>query len=111
MMQQKNKITGVPNVETLLWYSPEYDDITNISFPLDAKFEQAEVFAMRSSWTNNDGIYLAGMGGYNNYNHWHVGSGNYVLDAMGEHGHLITGRITIMQRQDISVPTAISSIA
>lgn len=84
MMQQKNKITGVPNVETLLWYSPEYDDITNISFPLDAKFEQAEVFAMRSSWTNNDGIYLAGMGGYNNYNHWHIGSGNYVLDAMGE---------------------------
>lgn len=84
MMQQKSKITGVPNVETLLWYDPKYNDITDISFPLDAKFDQAEVFAMRSSWTNNDGIYLGGMGGANNYNHWHAGSGSYVLDAMGE---------------------------
>lgn len=68
----------------LLWYDPEYEDTSSISFPLDAVFSEAELFCTRTSWSGNDGVYLSAHGGYNNHNHWHIDSGTFVLDAMGE---------------------------
>lgn len=78
------------SVESLLWYTPsDPNSITRL--PLDKYFRQAEVVALRGSWTDTNATYVAFKAGRNGVNHGHLDLGSFVLDADGERWALDLG--------------------
>jgi hypothetical protein len=81
---------GTPNrahVYSLLWYKPEFQTLSAAEFPLDKAYSDDigdNSVLMRSSWEDDNGIYVGLKGGYNRENHNSLSSGTFVLDALGE---------------------------
>lgn len=55
----------------------------NVQLPKDYYFKGLETVFMRSAWDNDEAIYTGLHGGWNNYNHCQLDSGNFVIDAKG----------------------------
>lgn len=53
-------------------------------FPLDTVSQKAQMGTMRSDYGDPEGAYLAYHGGSNHVNHYHIDTGTFVLDMMGE---------------------------
>lgn len=73
---------------SMFWYQPEYDGTWWDGMPLDGYFDNYndEWAAMRSSWTDNDGVYVAMKSGYlqGHQTHGDVDIGDFVIDALGQ---------------------------
>jgi hypothetical protein len=73
---------------SMFWYQPQYDGAWWDGMPLDGYFDNYndEWAAMRSSWTDNDGVYVAMKSGYlqGHQTHGDVDIGDFVIDALGQ---------------------------
>ncbi len=69
----------------VIWFNDQGENFTYDDLPFDTKFqgEGVDLFAMRSSWSDN-ATYLAGKAGSNQVSHAHLDAGTFVLDAKGE---------------------------
>lgn len=70
---------------SILWYKSDLvgDDI---DYPLDHAFvdPSASLITLRSSWTDNNGIYAGMQGGSNKTSHMFFSLGTFVIDAFGK---------------------------
>lgn len=77
-----------PDPMSILYYDPQVSGQFWESLALDHHFEnQTDAwFSARSSWTDNDGTYIAMKAGYlqGHQTHGDLDAGDFVLDAMGE---------------------------
>lgn len=67
----------------LLWYKPGEYESADTSSALDKYFRKVETGSMRSSYEDDNAIWLGFHGGANYVSHAHLDSGQFVLDAMG----------------------------
>ena len=69
-----------------IWYTkPEHlSSKGNISLPLDAYFQKAELVSMRSDWGTENATWLSFHGGDPLPGHGHVDTGTYVFNMLGE---------------------------
>ena len=67
----------------LLWYKPGEYESADTSASLDKYFRKVETGSMRSSYEDENAIWLGFHGGANYVSHAHLDSGQFVLDAMG----------------------------
>ncbi|GAA6008345.1 uncharacterized protein JCM10292_005541 [Rhodotorula paludigena] len=77
-----------PEPMSLLYYNPQVEGQFFQGLALDRHFSNStdSWFAARSSWTDNDGTYIAMKSGYlqGHQTHGDLDAGTFVLDAMGE---------------------------
>ena len=71
-------------IASLMYYNPYITPADTINYALDSHFRGPELVNMRSSWTDNEGIYLSAHSGENSVNHGHLDAGTFVLDIGGE---------------------------
>ena len=69
------------NVDILLWYRPMTGSETDM--PKDAYFRNVELFTMRQSSSDANGLWLSACGGRTKHSHSHYDCGNFVLDYAG----------------------------
>jgi hypothetical protein len=73
---------------SMFWYNPAVEGAFWDGTPLDHNFSNAgdDWASMRSSWTDNDGMYIAMKAGslVNHQTHGDLDCGDFVLDAMGQ---------------------------
>ena len=92
----------------LFWYDPSVSGAWWDNLPLDHYFSNdTDQFAsMRTSWTDNDGLYIAMKAGTNSGHQTHndLDGGDFVLDAMGQRfaGELGSGDYNAPVRVDPS---------
>lgn len=67
-----------------LWYDPALASQAGEGYPLDITTPVTETGSMRSSWDDQNGMWLAYSGGANMVNHYHLDEGSFVLDMLGE---------------------------
>ncbi len=71
-------------VEDLLWYDPSARGMDPREFPLDKRFRGAELAVMRSAWDDPNALVLGIEGApASDYNHRHLDSGSFILEANG----------------------------
>ncbi len=72
----------------MFWYNPAFTGAWWDNLPLDRHFDyyDDEWVSMRSSWTNNDGTYIAMKSGnlQGHQTHGDLDIGDFVLDALGQ---------------------------
>lgn len=77
-----------PDPMSILYYDPQVEGQFWNGLALDHHFDnQTDAwFSARSSWTDNDGMYIAMKAGYlqGHQTHGDLDAGDFVLDAMGE---------------------------
>ncbi len=81
------------NVLKLLWYNPS-QAIGDVRFKPDKAYKSEEGFNgafLRSSWTDENGVYIGLQGGYNRDNHMFLSQGNFLLEANGERWSTMRG--------------------
>ncbi len=81
------------NVLKLLWYNPA-KQAGDVRFNLDKAYKSEEGFNgafLRSSWTDDNGVYIGLQGGYNRDNHMFLSQGNFLLEANGERWSTMRG--------------------
>lgn len=66
-----------------LWYDPALAAQAGEGYPLDVTTSVTETGSMRSSWEDQNGMWLAYSGGANMVNHYHLDEGSFVLDMLG----------------------------
>lgn len=72
---------GSPNIFALLWYDPVLADQPDAyALPLAVRYQNLDVVAMRSSWTDPNAWYVGFKGGDNKASHAHLDLGSFVLD-------------------------------
>ncbi|KAJ9097204.1 hypothetical protein QFC21_004873 [Naganishia friedmannii] len=73
---------------SMFWYNPSYNGAWWDGMPLDGDFSNwnDEWAAMRSSWTDNNGVYAAMKSGYlqGHQTHGDLDIGDFVIDALGQ---------------------------
>ena len=69
--------------EDLLWYDGAMVQAPAPHLPLDKYFRRVEVASMRSSWTDQSGLFLGIKAGDNKANHSHLDLGSFIFDALG----------------------------
>jgi hypothetical protein len=82
------------NVLDFLWFDGSGKDFDSSTLALDKHFRGAEVAAMRSSWTDDQGLSL-GLQAGSNANltmHRHVDLGSFILEASGERWIIESGK-------------------
>lgn len=72
------------------------------NLPLDITTARTQTGSMRSSWTDMDGMYLSFSGGKTQVNHYHIDSGSFVLDMLGERWALDLGSDNLTYTPDFS---------
>ncbi len=75
--------TPRPGPLDLLWYTGKGLPPGKAGLAPDRLFRRVQVFSFRSSWSDREGLFLAGKGGSNRANHGHLDLGSFVLDAGG----------------------------
>jgi len=71
-------------VADLLWYDPSAKAMDPREFPLDKYFRGAELAVMRSAWGDPNAVVLGIEGSpASDYNHRHLDSGSFILEANG----------------------------
>lgn len=75
---------GKPNAESLLWYEPAL--ITNkvVKLPNLAYFRGVEVAGARTSWADDQALYVGVKAGRNGVNHDNLDLGSFIFEALGE---------------------------
>lgn len=81
-LMDKNKISG--GIMDMLYYNTNITDSAGMSGAADMYFGDVEFVSLRNSWTNDDGAFVSYHGGYTTVNHYHVDSGTFVVDMLGE---------------------------
>lgn len=72
-----------PHPLDLLWLGAGYEDSKDKIMPLDKYFKSVEVATMRSSWDDENALFVAFKAGDNKANHSNLDCGTFVLDALG----------------------------
>jgi len=68
----------------VLFYVPPIK-VSGADMPLDRYFRgPVEVVTMRTSWTDQNGLFIGVKAGYSQANHGHLDLGNFEMDALGE---------------------------
>lgn len=71
-------------VNDLLYYrTEEYEAGKEINLPLDSYFRDVEVASHRSSWTDNNMLWVGYKGGFANQSHGHYDNGSFEFDLNG----------------------------
>lgn len=81
------------NVLKMIWYNPA-QETGDARFNLDKAYTSEEGFNgafLRSSWTDENGVYIGLQGGYNRDNHMFLSQGNFLLEANGERWSTMRG--------------------
>lgn len=81
-LMDKNKISGT--IMDMLYYDTSITDAKGMDGEPDMYFGDVEFVSLRNSWTNDDGAFISYHGGYTTVNHYHVDSGTFVIDMLGE---------------------------
>lgn len=81
-LMDKNKTGG--GVMDMLFYDTNVTDTAGMSGAPDMYFGETEFVSLRNSWTNDDGAFVSFHGGETAVNHYHVDSGTFVIDMLGE---------------------------
>ncbi len=69
--------------DVMFYVPPTKVSVTDL--PLDRYFRgPVEVVAMRTSWTDKNGLFIGVKAGYSQANHGHLDLGNFEMDALGE---------------------------
>ena len=81
LLKASGKKAGTYDV---MFYVPPTKD-SDSALPLDRYFRgPVEVVAMRTSWTDKNGLFIGLKAGYSQANHGHLDLGNFEMDALGE---------------------------
>ena len=83
-LYQMEKYNFAPTIYDMIWYNTEISDKRAADLAKDVYFRGVELVSMRASFTNDSGAFLSYHGGQTVVNHYHVDSGTYVLDMLGE---------------------------
>ncbi len=75
--------TSTPNALDLAWFERDAKPPQPPTWPLDSVFRSVQVASFRSSWDDQNGIFLAVKGGDNKTSRFHFDLGSFVLDAGG----------------------------
>jgi hypothetical protein len=73
-----------PHALALLWRDFAAPPRPDARLPLDRYFRGIEVVTMRSSWQDDQGVFVALKAGDNQAGHAHLDLGTFVLDAQGQ---------------------------
>jgi len=80
-----NRVVESPEF-AVAWYNPDIE-WKNTGMPLDKTFDakdNAQTMSMRSSWSDEDALYVAMQGGDNQTGHMFKSLGTFVIDANGQ---------------------------
>ena len=81
LLKASGKKAGAYDV---MFYVPP-TKVSGTDLPLDRYFRgPVEVVAMRTSWTDQNGLFIGVKAGYSQANHGHLDLGNFEMDALGE---------------------------
>ena len=83
-LYQMDKYNQGGNMFDMLWYDTSITDLDVSSMKKDFYYQNVEFVSMRNSWTNDDGVFLSFHAGETNVNHYHIDTGSYVLDMLGQ---------------------------
>lgn len=75
---------AAPHPLDMVWYPTKGIAKARPALPPDKYFRAAETVSMRSSWDDQNAVYVAFKAGDNKVNHSHLDPGSFVLDALGE---------------------------
>lgn len=81
-LMEKNKTT--PTIMDMLFYNTNITSAEPAVQNPDVYFDGVEFVSLRNSWTNDDGAFISFHGGETAVNHYHVDSGTFVIDMLGE---------------------------
>lgn len=71
-------------VYPFMFYNVNIDPKNAGNMPLDSYYSETEIASLRSSWTDNEGLYVSVHSGTNHVNHGHLDAGTFVLDIGGQ---------------------------
>jgi len=77
------RLHGKGHVYDLLWYVPASEKVL-AKLPTTVKFRAVEIATARTSWTNDDALFVGVKAGRNGINHDNLDLGSFVFDALGE---------------------------
>lgn len=75
---------GKPNAEALLWYEPATAADAAGELPTIAHFRGVEVAGARTSWHDNQALFIGGKAGRNGVNHANLDLGSFIFEALGK---------------------------
>lgn len=67
----------------LIWFPEKVRTPVEAQVPLNAQFRGVNVGFLRTSWTDQNALYVGAKGGDNRANHGHLDLGSFVFDALG----------------------------
>lgn len=74
--------TRTADVFHIIWYQP--NTASSLNCDLDRYFDgKVSLFFSRSSWNDQNALFLGAKAGYNQVNHGHLDLGNFEMDALG----------------------------
>lgn len=76
--------SSIGGVYSFIYLNPNHLTAEAATLPLDTYFANTEIVNMRSSWTDDGGIYASMHNGKNNVNHMHLDAGTFVCDIGGQ---------------------------
>ena len=68
----------------LIWYRPDHSSPAEMGLNLDAYFRGTEAVTFRSSWDDDNALFVGFKAGANDIGHGHLDLGEFVFDALGE---------------------------
>ncbi len=68
----------------LIYYDSSLSEGNISNLPLNAYFAGVEAMSMRSSWTDENALFVSAHGGKNSGSHTHIDAGTFVFDYLGE---------------------------
>ena len=74
---------GAVAQDLLYYYPEEYAAGKNIDLPLDSYFRNVEVATHRSSWTDDNMLWVGYKGAFSNQSHGHLDNGSFEFDLNG----------------------------
>ncbi|THF84678.1 Ig-like domain-containing protein [Cohnella fermenti] len=83
---------GSGSVLEMLWYRPELYQSPQEPESLDRLFEHVGAATLRSSWNDENALFVGFKGGDNGVNHADLDNGSFVLDALGMRWAVDLGR-------------------
>ena len=82
--QAEDRADAPMSARALLWTDANAASDSLATLPLDARFRGPQVVTMRSSWRDQNALFVGFKGGDASFNHAHLDRGSFVLDALGQ---------------------------
>jgi len=91
---RQRRLLQSPHPLDLVWYQPEQQSPGQAGWPLEARFRDAEVAMLRTSWDAPDAIFVGIKAGQNRNGrgHAHLDLGSFILEAGGTRWAIDLGR-------------------